>query len=71
MRSKGNGKHFVQCFPCERQQALFEGHIQAFDFFGGVFSTLIYDNLTTAVDKVLRGRDRKINVKLFEVSGVL
>jgi len=61
MRSKGNGKHFVQCFPCERQQALFEAHIQAFDFFGGVFSTLIYDNLTTAVDKVLRGRDRKIN----------
>ncbi|MDO9528050.1 MAG: IS21 family transposase [Syntrophales bacterium] len=61
MRSKGSGKHFVQCFPCERQQALFEGHIQAFDFFGGVFSTLIYDNLTTAVDKVLRGRDRKIN----------
>ena len=61
MRSKGSGKHFVQCFPCERQQALFEGHIQAFDFFGGVFSTLIYDNLTTAVDKVLRGRNRKIN----------
>ncbi|MBW2649311.1 MAG: IS21 family transposase [Deltaproteobacteria bacterium] len=61
MRSKSNGKHFVRCFPCERQQALFEGHIQAFDFFGGVFSTLIYDNLTTAVDKVFRGRDRKIN----------
>ncbi len=33
MRSKGNGKHFVQCFPCERQQALFEGRIQAIDFF--------------------------------------
>jgi len=61
MRSKGSGKHFVQCFPCERQQALFEAHIQAFDFFGGMFSTLIYDNLTTAVDKVLRGRERKIN----------
>jgi transposase len=61
MRSKGSGKHFVQCFPCERQQALFEGHIQAFDFFSGVFSTLIYDNLTTAVDKVLRGRDRKLH----------
>ena len=37
MRSKGSGKHFVQCFPCERQQSLFEGHIQAFSFFGGVF----------------------------------
>lgn len=60
MRSKGSGKHFVQCFPCERQQALFEGHIEAFDFFGGVFPVLIYDNLTTAVEKVLRGKDRKL-----------
>ena len=60
MRSKGSGKHFVQCFPCERQQALFEGHIQAFAFFGGVFPTLIYDNMTTAVDKVLRGKNRKL-----------
>jgi transposase len=60
MRSKAGGKHFVQCFPCERQQALFEGHIRAFDFFGGVFPVLIYDNLTTAVEKVFRGRDRKL-----------
>ncbi|MBW2202304.1 MAG: IS21 family transposase [Deltaproteobacteria bacterium] len=60
MRSKGSGKHFVQCFPCERQQALFEGHIQGFAFFGGIFSVLIYDNLTTAVEKVLRGRDRRL-----------
>lgn len=61
MRSKGTGKHFLQCFPCERQQCLFEGHIRAFDFFGGVFSTLIYDNLSTAVDKVLRGNNRKLH----------
>ena len=60
MRSKGSGKHFVQCFPCERQQALFEGHIQAFGFFGGVFPVIIYDNLGTAVEKVLRGRERKL-----------
>ncbi|MBW1735837.1 MAG: hypothetical protein JRJ71_15895 [Deltaproteobacteria bacterium] len=32
IRSKGSGKPFVQCFPCERQQALFEGHIRAFRF---------------------------------------
>lgn len=60
MRSKGSGKHFVQCFPCERQQALFAGHMEAFSFFGGVFPVLIYDNLTTAVEKVLRGKDRKL-----------
>ncbi len=60
MRSKGSGKPFACCFPCERQQALLEGHIEAFRFYGGVFRTLIYDNLTTAVDKVLRGKDRKL-----------
>jgi len=27
-------------------------------FFGGIFPVLIYDNLTTAVRSVLRGRNR-------------
>lgn len=58
MRSKYSGKHFVRCYPCERQQALFDGHIHAFAFFGGVFPVLIYDNLTTAVQKVFRGKKR-------------
>ena len=58
MRSKFSGKHFVCCYPCERQQALFDGHIEGFTFFGGVFPVLIYDNLTTAVQKILCGKDR-------------
>lgn len=58
MRSKFSGKHFVRCYPCERQQALFDGHMQGFSFFGGVFPVLIYDNLTTVVQKVLRGKKR-------------
>ena len=37
MRSKYSGKHFVRCYPCERQQALFDGHIKRF-LFSGVFS---------------------------------
>ena len=35
MRSKYSGKHFVCCYPCERQQALFDGHLKGFAFFGG------------------------------------
>jgi len=58
MRSKFSGKHFVRCYPCERQQALFDGHIRGVSFFGGVFPVLIYDNLSTAVQKILRGKDR-------------
>jgi transposase len=58
MRSKYSGKHFVRFYFCERQQAFFDAHIHAFSFFGGIFPVLIYDNLSTAVAKVLRGRDR-------------
>jgi len=58
MRSKFSGKHFVRCYPCERQQALFDGHIRGFTFFNGIFPVLIYDNLTTAVQKILRGKNR-------------
>jgi transposase len=58
MRSKYSGKHFVRFYFCERQQAFFDAHIHAFSFFGGIFPVLIYDNLSTAVEKVLRGRDR-------------
>jgi transposase len=58
MRSKYSGKHFVRCYPCERQQAFLDGHIHAFAFFEGIFPILIYDNLSTAVQKVFRGKGR-------------
>lgn len=58
MRSKFSGKHFVRAYPCERQQAFFDAHLHAFHFFLGIFAVLIYDNLTTAVLKVLQGKNR-------------
>jgi transposase len=58
MRSRYSAKHFVRGYPCERQQAFLDAHLHAFSFFKGVFPTLVYDNLTTAVKKVLRGKGR-------------
>ncbi|MDD2277328.1 MAG: IS21 family transposase [Candidatus Neomarinimicrobiota bacterium] len=58
MRSRFSGKPFVRAYPCEKQQAFFDGHIRAFEFFGGVFPTLVYDNLKSAVQKILSGRGR-------------
>jgi len=58
MRSKGSGKVFARLYPCERQQAFFDGMIRGFSFFGGIFPILIFDNLTTAVKKVLQGKKR-------------
>ena len=40
---------FVMAFPHERLEALMEGHIEMFEFFGGVSRRLIYDNMRTAV----------------------
>ena len=58
MRSKHSGKSFVRAYPVERQQVLIDGHIRGFAFFGGIFRYLIYDNLTTAVQKILKGKNR-------------
>jgi transposase len=50
---------FVMAFPAQKQEAFFEGHVRAFHFFGGIPRRLSYDNLKTAVQQVLRGRNRK------------
>lgn len=49
---------FAMAFPTQRQEAFFEGHLHAFRFIGGVPHRLSYDNLTTAVKKVLTGHTR-------------
>jgi transposase len=50
---------FVMAFPFQKQEAFFEGHIQAFRFFGGVPHRITYDNLKTAVYKILTGKQRQ------------
>jgi transposase len=51
-------KPFVCAFPTARQECFFAGHEAAFQLFGGVPHRITYDNLTTAVQKVLVGRNR-------------
>lgn len=46
-------------FPFQKQDAFFEGHIQAFHFFGGVPRRIAYDNLKTAVYRILEGHNRE------------
>jgi transposase len=58
MRACFSGAAFTMASPVETQQAFLEGHAQAFDWFGGVFCEVRYDNLGSAVKKVLRGRRR-------------
>ena len=58
MRPRYSGKPFVRAYPWERQEMFFDGHMHAFSYYGGVFGELVYDNLTQAVKRILRGRQR-------------
>jgi len=59
MKLSYSGKPFVMAFPTQRQEAFFEGQHQAFNWYHGVPARISYDNLTVAVQKVLRGRNRE------------
>lgn len=52
-------RSFIMAFPTQRQEAFFEAHVHAFHHFGGVPARITYDNLTTAVKRVLEGRNRE------------
>jgi transposase len=59
MRSMASGGAFHRAYPHATQQAFLEAHELAFAFFGGVFRVLRYDNLKSAVKKILRGHQRE------------
>jgi transposase len=59
MRLNFSKARFVMAFPFQKQEAFFEGHIQAFHFFGGVPRRITYDNLKTAVYRILQGKKRQ------------
>ncbi len=58
MRASFSGAAFCQASLVETQQAFLELHVQAFEWFGGVFAEIRFDNLKSAVKKVLKGRRR-------------
>ena len=59
VRSMASGGALHRGYPRPTQQAFFEAHEKAFEFFGGVFHRLRYDNLSLAVRKILRGHQRE------------
>jgi transposase len=59
LRSMASGGSFHRAYPHASQQAFLEAHELAFQHFGGVFELLRYDNLKSAVKKILRGYQRE------------
>jgi len=54
-----SGGAFHRAYTHATQQAFLEAHELAFRYFGGVFRLLRYDNLSSAVKKILRGHRRE------------
>ena len=58
----------VVAFPNEQLEMVMEAHNQAFEFFDGVCKKGIYDNMKTAVQKVLVGKDRIFNQRFSQLA---
>ena len=53
---------FLIAYPRETQEMVFDdAHDEAFAFFGGACARGIYDNMSTAVDAALVGKERRFN----------
>lgn len=59
MRLCYSRKLFMMAFPTQKQEAFFLGHVHAFAHFEGVPHRISYDNLKTAVNRILQGRNRE------------
>ena len=53
----------LRAYPQQTHEMLFDAHNHAFRVLGGVPRRGIYDNMRTAVDKIGRGKERKVNVR--------
>ncbi len=60
VRACYSGRCFAYAAPNQTREALLEGLMQAFEFFGGVFPNIWFDNLTPAVKRVLKGKTREL-----------
>jgi transposase len=63
LRSMASGAVYHRAYLRATQQAFLEAHELAFHYFGGVFRRLRYDNLTSAVKKILRGYERELTAR--------
>ncbi len=54
---------FLRAYPQQTHEMLFDAHNHAFRVLGGVPRRGIYDNMRTAVDRIGRGKERRVNAR--------
>ena len=60
---------FARAYPRETQEMVFDAHDRAFAFFKGACRRGLYDNMKTAVETVLIGKDRQFNRRFLRMCG--
>ena len=58
---------FVRAYPRETQEMVFDAHDRAFAFFKGACRRGIYDNMKTAVEAILVGKERRYNRRFLQL----
>jgi transposase len=58
----------VRAYLLQTHEMLFDAHWHGFRVFGGVPGRGIYDNMRTAVDRVGRGKERKVNARFLAMA---
>jgi len=58
---------FLVAYPRESAEMVFDAHNRAFSFYGGTCRRGIYDNMSTAVTKVLEGKERIFNRRFLQM----
>lgn len=69
MRLNYSRRKFVQFFPSTDKEAFLEGHVRAWEWFGGVVERVSYDNLGAAVAHVGKGKQRTLTNEFKALKG--
>ena len=68
MRLSYSRKPYVRAYPGESHEMLFDAHVRAFAYFGGVPRRGLYDNMKTAVTKIGEGKERLFNRRFLSMA---
>ena len=63
MRLMYSGRDFARIYERQDQVSFLDGHVRAFEHFGGVPARLAYDNLKAAVVRILVGGERALTAR--------
>jgi transposase len=69
MRLNYSRRKFVMFFRSPNTESFLEGHMRAFDLFGGVPERISYDNLGIAVSHVGKGKQRRLTKSFKQLAG--